>query len=170
MCILAGIAMLLSCSITLLRSDFHSPALALNARKNNEGIVTQENAESSDLFIWHNWHMDVSVHYMQAGKLPTKDFLEHNIPSGEWFYRQVYFDNHLNKIDAVNPAAALFERENTYLAVKSMPKIYETLFSDMYAAYSIESAFPIETEFDTVNAYRFVPSESSAPAESEIAQ
>ena len=51
---------------------------------------------------------------MEMGKLPTKEFMLHNIPAGDWTYGQPYFNELLINIDAENPALALLERKHTY--------------------------------------------------------
>ena len=144
-------------------SEFHSPAHALNARSANRNLVLDESpADNDTLYIWHNWHDGVSRKYADAGKLPSKEFLTHNLPAGEWFYGQVYFKNHLNAIGASNPARALFERENTYLLFSDpVPGYYAELFRDLYPEYEILPAFPVNTKTSTLTACRFC--EKTAP-------
>ncbi|MCQ2514929.1 MAG: hypothetical protein MJ089_07575 [Ruminococcus sp.] len=69
----------------------------------------------NSLFLWKSWYINITSYYIDNGKLPTSQFINHNIPIGDWVYGQVYFNNHLVEIDAENPALALLDRNNTYL-------------------------------------------------------
>lgn len=112
---------------------FHSPTTALNSITSYE--VTDNPytyAKGDELFIWPNWHSaSLPAYYCSIGKLPTKDVIEHNIPDGDWVYGQPYYNEMLKRINAVNPARALLEREDTYL----MEGYSETLISQMKEHY-----------------------------------
>lgn len=151
----ASFVLLAAFASTFFFSEIHPPVHALHARKDNQSIVLQDYGKEDTLYIWSDWHGHVSKKYAAAGKLPSKEFLRHNIPSGEWFYGQRYFKNHLHRIGVTNPARALFERGNTYMVSEKLSPLYETLFRDLYPGYAVSSAFPVNTAEDNLTAYSF---------------
>ena len=98
----------------LSRTDWHLPELAINSRYNNNSEKVERLYNKEDLYIWGNWHQNITHTYMEMGKLPTNEFITHNIPAGDWTYGQPYFNELLKNINAENPAEALLERQNTY--------------------------------------------------------
>jgi len=72
--------------------------------------------QGDSLYIWNVYTLDAEAMtcFMEQGKLPSREFLDHNIPAGEWTYGQVYFNNYLRRLNAENPMTALLEREHTY--------------------------------------------------------
>ena len=81
------------------------------------GYSTQEledgtTAIENSIDGWHN----IGKYFIRQGKLPTREFTDHNIPTGDWSYGSVYFNEHLKKLGAENPAEAMLYREDTYLA------------------------------------------------------
>lgn len=98
----------------LTRTEWHLPELAVNSREDNIPEKLERVYNNDDLYIWGNWHKNITQTYMEMGKLPTKEFMLHNIPAGDWTYGQPYFNELLINIDAENPALALLERKHTY--------------------------------------------------------
>ena len=68
---------------------------------------------------------------MDRGKLMDREFVDHNIAVGCWMYEQPYYKDMLARINAVNPARALMEREHCYLA-SFRPDYYRTILEENY--------------------------------------
>lgn len=134
--VLEGGATALLCVILLDSAfpvEFHRIATPLNARENADETVFSETFRDNIICIWGGWdgsteedgnfrisnylggwYSNVSNHYIYQCKLPSREFLEHNIPIGEWFYQWPCFNEHLERIGAKNPAKALLEREDVF--------------------------------------------------------
>ena len=97
-------------------AEFSAPQLALKSRSNVDESLYEETFEGQSLYFWESWHANITQYYMKQGKLPSEEFLRHNLSVGDWVYGQVYFNNHLKKVNASNPARALLQRNNTYFA------------------------------------------------------
>ena len=61
------------------------------------------------------WYSNVCEYFIGQGKLPSKEFFQHNIPIGEWYYGQVCMNEHLKNLGVENPARALVERDDVFL-------------------------------------------------------
>lgn len=110
----------------LMKSDWHFPLWAINSRTDNANILVDEDY-NDELYIWGKWHRDVTQTYMKAGKLPTQEFMDHNISAGDWTYGQNYFCEHLSKIDAENLAVALLKRQYTYFVGENYEQVLQYL-------------------------------------------
>lgn len=110
----------------LMKSDWRFPLWAINSRTDNANILVNEDY-NDELYIWGRWHRDVTQTYMNAGKLPTQEFIDHNISSGDWMYGQKYFCEHLSKINAENLAVALLKRKNTYFVGENYEQVLQYL-------------------------------------------
>lgn len=99
----------------LISSEYQAPQVSLNSRKNADDTVYFETYHEDALYIWES---NPLKEFMVQGKLPTENFLKHNIAIGSWDYGQVYFEEYLKVLNAENPARALLERENTYLVAE----------------------------------------------------
>ena len=108
-------------------TDFSVPQLAINSRNNVDEQIFEETFEGESLYFWDSWHANITQYYMKQGKLPSEEFLQHNLSVGDWTYGQVYFENHLKEVNAKNPAKALVERENTYFVGKDNSFLLEYL-------------------------------------------
>ena len=95
-------------------AGFCVPHLAINSRSDACEFSNNEIYEEDTLIFWDSWHTNVTNYFMEKGKLPAVDFLNHNLSIGDWIYGQVYFNNHLIEVNASNPAKALLQRNNTY--------------------------------------------------------
>ena len=60
------------------------------------------------------WYGTICSHFIYQGRLPSKEFIRHNIPVGGWEYGQPYFNEHLENIGAKNPAEGLLDREDMF--------------------------------------------------------
>lgn len=98
----------------IVTADFSVPQLAINSRNNVDEQIFEETFEGESLYFWTSWHGNITQYYMKQGKLPSEEFLKHNLSVGDWTYGQVYFLNHLKEVNAENPAKALVDRKNTY--------------------------------------------------------
>lgn len=81
------------------------------------------------LFIFGggDWHKDVSLVHMVQGKLPSREFRNHNLPIGDWMYGQKYFNDYLEKLDIKNSAKSLIKREHTYLVDRDCTLVLDYL-------------------------------------------
>lgn len=102
-------------ALTLSRSDFHVPQFAFNSRVNNYVEQLTVEYDENDLYIWDNWHRNITQTYMSLGKLPTQEFINHNMAIGDWTYGSSHYLDYLSDKNAKNPAKALLERPHTYL-------------------------------------------------------
>lgn len=99
-------------------SDFKIPQFAICSRVDNHIKVFDETLNNTDIYVWGEWHKEITQYYMSKGKLPTSEFMKHNISAGDWTYGQVYFNNYLQALNISNPALALIERDDVYLVSK----------------------------------------------------
>lgn len=115
---LYGVILLSICVIgvffNLIKGEWHIPQLAINSRTGNEINEFERTYENDNVYIWGSWHKNVTSIYMNNGKLPTQEFMNHNISAGDWTYGQKFFNESLLKMKITNPALALLERDNTY--------------------------------------------------------
>ena len=96
-------------------SSFHAPVTAFTARINVDESEYAQTLEDDALYIWPSFWQTLAGKYVEKGKLPSREVLEHNISLAYWSYGQVYFTDVLKRMNAENPAKALLERPNTYL-------------------------------------------------------
>lgn len=94
--------------------SWHEPVFPINSRKDNQIEEFEKTYSEDSLYIWGGWHREITFKYMNLGKLPTQEFIEHNMSVGDWIYGQKYYLEYLDRVNAANPAIALLERENTY--------------------------------------------------------
>lgn len=95
--------------------QWHIPQFAINSRSVNRKDKFCETYKGDSIYIWGYWHKDVSLVHMAQGKLPSREFMNHNLSIGDWMYGQKYFNDYLEKLDIKNPAKSLIKREHTYL-------------------------------------------------------
>lgn len=108
-------------------AGFLTPQLSINSRARANERVFEETFEGESLYFWTSWHSNITLYYMEQGKLPSKDFFQHNLSVGDWNYGQVYFENHLKEVNAYNPVRALVERKQTYFVGKDNTFLLEYL-------------------------------------------
>lgn len=116
---------------SIAHTEFHFPISPLTSRVNVDDSAYEKTFEGNTLYIWPNWYLAIPRYFSQQNKLPTQRVIEHNIAVGDWVYGQIYFRDFLQRINAENPARALVERPNTYIAagadesfLKYMKKYY----------------------------------------------
>lgn len=92
-----------------------SMQLCLSADIANDDIASDWQ-QGDDLYIWDVYSLDKTLmkDHMSLGKLYSRDFIQHNIPAGEWIYGQRYFDDYLTWSGIGDPLQALLSREDTY--------------------------------------------------------
>lgn len=118
----------------LVMQNISSMQSALYANINNKNIVEQ-NINSHDLYLWDVYTFDdicMKAH-MKAGKLYSEEFIQHNLPAGEWIYGTAYFKEYLQRLGVSNPVQALMTRKNTYfVGTKEQNMIVETYLKEHY--------------------------------------
>ena len=55
-------------------------------------------------------------YHQQNGKLPSKELMNHMVFTGDWIYGQTYHKSYLERLGIPNPAEALLERDDVFLA------------------------------------------------------
>ena len=129
----AMIALFVGLIEPMLGLEFHRFASPLNGRVGADETVFSETYRDNILCIWGGWdasdegdgslrisnylggwYGNVSQHFIYQCKLPSKEFMEHNIPIGEWFYGWPCMNEHLKSLNAENPARALVERDDVF--------------------------------------------------------
>lgn len=123
----AGLILCVGIFRDVVTAEFSVPKLAINSRSNVNESLYEETFEGAALYFWDSWHANVTKYYMEQGKLPSEEFLRHNLSAGDWTYGQVYFENHLEEVNAENPVKALVERKNTYYVGKDSTFLLEYL-------------------------------------------
>ena len=83
-----------------------SRAPAENGSADGGGFVT----------LWEDWYAGVGHALMDAGRLAPPELLVRHLPAGDWSYGQPYFAAFLKEMGTENPARALLEHEDMYLA------------------------------------------------------
>ncbi len=73
--------------------------------------------------------------YRFAGRMPTKEYISRNIPTGTWLYGQPYFEDFLAERGVANPAAALLERGDTFFVSRD-PSLVLGLLRERYSPYT----------------------------------
>ena len=114
--LLLCVALYFSVGQSIAHTEFHLPMGPLTSRVNVNDSAYEKTFEDDALYIWPNWYLAIPRYFSQQNKLPTQRVIDHNIAIGDWVYGQVYFRDFLQKINAENPAKALLERPNTYIA------------------------------------------------------
>ena len=113
--LLISAVMYFSIGQVIATGSFHAPTTAFTARINVDESEFAQTLEDDALYIWPSFWQTLAGKYVEKGKLPSREVLEHNIPLAYWSYGQVYFTDVLKRMNAENPAKALLERPNTYL-------------------------------------------------------
>ena len=114
-------------------------SFSLLAKHGADETPFKKNYECNSLYVWDTLTLDWRGYgyFVEQGKLPTKRFIEHNVPQGDYIYGQVFTDEYFDKIGTHNPIRALLERENTFYVAEdvSMMETYlkEHVNSGAYA-------------------------------------
>ncbi len=99
-------------------TDFRRPQPALTARTGYDEVGLTQTFQGDDLYVWKadgdTWYYVISAWYEGYGKLPSQDFFDHNICTGNWLYGQHYYNEYFERLGASNPADALLNRPHTY--------------------------------------------------------
>lgn len=113
--VIVGLLLCVGIFRDVVTAEFSAPQLAINSRSHVDEALYEETFEEEALYFWESWHANITQYYMKQGKLPSEELLRHNLSVGDWTYGQVYFVNHLEEVNAENPAKALVDRNDTYL-------------------------------------------------------
>lgn len=112
-----------------------SPIQSVLCANIDNATVIEQSEKSSDLYLWNVRTFDdicMKAH-MKAGKLYSEEFIQHNLPAGEWIYGTDYFKEYLHRLDILNPAQALMDREHTYfVGTEEQNIIVETYLNEHY--------------------------------------
>lgn len=144
------VAAVTSCDV-LLGVQFHQAITPFDSRVGADETKFSDTMRDNIICVWGGWstegdeekhitnylggwYENVVEHFIYQGKLPSRDFFKHNIPVGEWFYGQVFFNEHLKEIDAQNPMRALLDREDVFFVNGNGVEEYR----DFYLEYMIE--------------------------------
>lgn len=98
------------------------------------GLPGEENSNS--VYLWNSTILALYMtdHYMSQGKLPPKDFVQRNLPWGEWNTSgQPYYQQLLVTLGMENPMQSLLIRPNTYL-VGNDTSLIQTWLREHYDA------------------------------------
>lgn len=128
---IAGIAVIaLSLFLNLKSLDIVYPQLPSSGREYNDSF-------EYDNDIIYIWNKDPSTSFKEEGKLPTREYLSHNIVEGDWIYGQVYFKNFLELSGIPNPAEALVERDNVLYVSEDCRQMFEYLKDHYYESLQV---------------------------------
>ena len=92
------------------------PTLALTASANAEDSVFRGTYIDDAVIIWDTTYFDgiALTYFNENGKLPTQEFMKHNITFGDWTYGQLYLKEYWDKLGIQNPVYDLLCRDNTF--------------------------------------------------------
>lgn len=109
--VLVAVAALVSAQrwVESYRSRMLSPN-ELTKLSEDQNMVSDGDAEA--VFFWDSASF-VWAH-RRAGVLPTRSYLEHNVPMGTWVYGQPYFEEMLERTGISNPVRYLAENDGVY--------------------------------------------------------
>lgn len=96
---------------------FHEIKTVLQSRVNADESAFETTFHDNDLYIWSNTM--VFKTYGRMEKLPSQQFLEHNIQIGDWSSGQPYYTAYLEHIGHPNPIRDLVEKDNVYIMSNS---------------------------------------------------
>ncbi len=171
---LASIALVLSLIFTLKGITFAKPYNVFTGRTGQDEELFKVTYEDNTLYVWggystqeledgsiaiensiDGWH-NIGKYFIRQGKLPSQDFIDHNIPAGDWCYGMPYFNDQLKKIGAENPAKAMLTRPNTYLANGDDNSFFVDFFLDFMREHYGDNIYYNITE---TGAYQLVQAE-----------
>ncbi len=107
------------------------PSFALTAFNQPEN--TPAFYSEQEIYIWDSDDIDTAcfAQLAKSGRLPSKDFMNHNIMAGDWTYGQKYLSDHFSSAGISNPAVSLMERPHTYY-VGDHEAMIKTYLSEHY--------------------------------------
>lgn len=120
------------CLVLMLRRSYGGVQLACTARVPEEP-TTEGESGSDTVYLWNSMllALQLTEQYMQPGKLPSADYLQHNIPYGEWISGQRYLNETLTEIGLANPLRALAERSDVRLVADDV-SLLQTFLREHY--------------------------------------
>lgn len=135
-----------SCALCLClwknRYSYHILQPALLAGPTESQTITAEfpgEENSNSVYLWNATTLALYMtdHYLSQGKLPDENFVQHNLPWGEWNTSgQPYYAQLLAGLQMENPMQSLLTRPNTYL-VGSDTSLIQTWLREHYDAQAV---------------------------------
>ena len=107
------ISLYYSAGQALAHAEFHGIKTVLQSRVNVDESAFYSTFHDDDLYIWPNTMIFRASGEME--KLPSQQFLEHNISIGDWSSGQPYYTAFLERIGHPNPIRDLVEKDNVYI-------------------------------------------------------
>lgn len=107
------------------RYQYHilQPALCAGVHDSQPETEMPGNDDSHAVYLWNSTTLALYMtdHYLAQGKLPDRDFVQQNLPWGEWNTSgQVCFGQLLDALEMPNPMQSLLTRSETYLVCTDM--------------------------------------------------
>lgn len=154
-CIVLGVAVLDS-GLTI---EFHRFMTPFNGRSGADESIFADTFRDDIVCVWGGfsgkeaedgyhvdnylggWYNNVSEHFIYQCKLPSKEFLRHNIPIGEWIYGQVYFNQHLDSIGMKNPAKEMLDRNDVFFVNGNGKQVYLDFLNEYMTEHFGEISF-----------------------------
>lgn len=138
-CVVAGCAVCLCLWKNRYSYRILQPAL-LAGQPANQTTAERAGSESEDtVYLWQSTTLALYMtdHYLSQGKLPDKDFVQHNLPWGEWNTSgQTGYQQFLTSLGMENPMQSLLTRPHTYL-VGSDTSLIQTWLREHYDAQAV---------------------------------
>lgn len=132
---------------------FHDDKLNLAINAADSSLMQYEEMCQGDKFyLWDAFHTTCMVTFRNAGKLPPKQFLEHNISTGDWTYGQVYFKEHLANIGKPNPLESFLNEDNIYYVSGGIGK----LNNYVRGKYGERYTFEVVDHIDDIQIWKMV--------------
>lgn len=106
---LLGAAALSGTLLSLMLSPYGAPQNLLAVRSGADETPFLQTMTQGSFYLWDPYlYSDRALRYFwEQGKLPSEEFLAHNLPYGEWFYGQVCFEQQLAELGIETPIEAL---------------------------------------------------------------
>ncbi len=133
------------------------PVNYFNARQNIDDTAFEFTYSGNSLYIWDTPTYDMLplLFFHSQNKLPTREFLKHNIQAGEWIYGQLYFKDHLNTIGIENPIYDLLYRDDVYFVSNDPSIVYKYIQENITADVDVKCIAAL----DNVYIWSFTPSD-----------
>ena len=96
------------------QTDIHWPRTPLTARAAEGEAKYRETFHDDAIYVWPNWQSELRAVFRETDRLPSRQFLEHNIAMGDWTYGQLYYREYLERLGVNNPATSGLNGQNVY--------------------------------------------------------
>lgn len=135
-CVTAGCALCLCLWKNRYSYRILQPALLAGQSTCQTSSVLPDGEDEDTVYLWQSTTLALYMtdHYLSQGKLPDKNFLQHNLPWGEWNTSgQTGYQQFLTSLGMKNPMQSLLTRPNTYL-VGNDTSLIQTWLREHYDA------------------------------------